>query len=123
MAKLTSLSTLMLGGLGVVMFLTNPSFSRYEEYAGNRLNGYLKENLCQGDAEGLGELLQSQCKTVLETAAPQMGKLVTTQTQRQNFFLFSLYQSKLSLPSPLPGYEVNSIGIFNYFFVYESKKI
>jgi hypothetical protein len=123
MAKLFSLGTFILGGLGVVMVLTNPQSSNYEAYAGDRLNSYLKENLCQQIQEGIGELFQSQCKMLLETATPQVGKLVATQTKRQNFFFFSLYQSNLSLPSPLPGYQVNTIGVFNQFFVYESKQI
>ncbi len=123
MAKLFSLGTLILGGLGVAMVLTNPQSSNYEAYAGDRLNSYLKENFCQQIQEGIGELFQSQCKILLETATPQVGKLVATQTKRQNFFFFSLYQSNLSLPSPLPGYQVNTIGVFNQFFVYESKQI
>jgi Domain of unknown function (DUF4359) len=123
MAKLFSLGTLILGGLGVTMVLTNPQSSNYEAYAGDRLNGYLKDNICQQDRAGLGELFQSQCKLMLETATPQVGKLVATQTKRQNFFFFSLYQSNLSLPSPLPSYQVNTIGAFNQFFVYQSQKM
>jgi hypothetical protein len=124
MAKLFGLGSVLVAGLGVAAILTNPQSSDYEAYTGDRLNSYLKENMCaEEEQSGLGGILQSQCKLLLETATPQMGKLVTTQTERQNFFFFSFYESKLSLPAPLPSYQVNSIGIFKQFFVYRSEQV
>jgi uncharacterized protein YceK len=123
MQRLLSLSFLVFGGLSALMLLTNPSSSASEQYAAEQVNDYMKNNVCSQKQAGIGEIFQSQCKLLIDTASPQLSKLIATKTHRQNFFLFSLYQTELSFPSPLPSYQINTVGVFDRFFIYQTEQI
>ena len=118
-----SLGGIILIGIGVAMTLTNPGRKTYENYASKQLNTYIKENVCQEiSTKGLGELLQRNCQVAIDTIRPQIKRLVAQNTQRQNFILFSIYRTQLSLPSPLPSYHFETLGIWGELHVYQAEK-
>lgn len=116
------------GGVGLLGFsgfmaLTNPGQRDYEAYATEQLTSYLKENVCTQVSQELQGLLESYCKSLVDTGQPQLRQLIAEQTTRHNFLLFSIYQTQLSLPSPIPGYEFQTLGMFQQFYTYEAEQI
>jgi hypothetical protein len=116
------------GGIGLLGFsglmaLTNPAQRDYEAYATEELTSYLKENVCTQVAQELQGLLESYCKSLIDTGQPHLHQLIVQQTTRRNFLLFSIYQTQLSLPSPIPGYEFQTLGIFQQFYTYDAEQI
>ncbi|MEC4986262.1 MAG: DUF4359 domain-containing protein [Oscillatoria sp. PMC 1068.18] len=119
-----------LAGLGVSMALTNPSRDAYEEYAAKQLSAYLKQEVCtqapqqlQGILPAdLGNSLESECKTLVDTARPQMKAIVGRSTQRQNFLVFSVYRTNLSVGLLIPSYEFETLAIFDQFIIYQAEK-
>lgn len=111
---------LILLGFGGVMAVTNPGQIAYEHYASDRLSSYLKEDVCMGIG-GKGDfigVLRGQCKNLVDTGQPQIKEIINQTTKRQNFFLFSIYQTELSLPSPVPSYQFETIGFLQNFYTY-----
>ena len=115
---LTGIASTIAVGAGIAMFLTNPEPKKYKQYAEEALNFQLKEKVCLQISQELGKWLQSQCHTIVDTARPQLAEIVAQQTARQNFILFSIYQTDLPLPSPLPDYHAETIGILGHFYTY-----
>lgn len=115
-----SIGGIVLAGLGVAMALTNPGQNAYEQYASATLNDYLKKNVCTQVSSGLSQFLESQCYSLVDTARPQLSQIIARNTKRQNFIVFSLYQTDLFLPSALPNYQVKTVGVFQNFFIYEA---
>jgi hypothetical protein len=112
-----------LAGLGGAMAITNPSQKAYEEYAIKQLTSYLKQNVCTQAPETLGKVLQHQCYTIVDLGRPQIKELIALRTKRQNFLLFSIYRTELSVPSPLPSYHFETVGAFQKFYVYEAESL
>ena len=110
-------------GLGAIAFATNPQTPSYRKYAGATLKEQLKQKVCIQIAEELGAWLERQCYTIVDTSSPYLAEVVERQTTRRNFLLFSIYQANISLPSPLPDYHVETLGIFGTFYTYQAKKI
>lgn len=113
--------------LGVWMATTNPSQGAYEEYATQRLTEYLKENVCdkpKGILDNLPIKINSHCDDFLDSANPQVEKIIARTTQRQNFIIFSIYHTDLKLESfsLIPGYKFESVGAFNNFYVYKAQQ-
>lgn len=108
------------GGLSV---FTNPNNNAYEQYATEQLSVYLKENVCTKVSQPLSGLLQSHCKTLVDTGRPQIQELIAQQTTRQNYLLFSVYKTELSLPSPIPTYQFGTFGAFQNFYTYEAEEL
>jgi hypothetical protein len=113
-------------GLGAAMAITNPSQANYEAFATQKLTQYLQENTC---AEA-GDLLRESCnKLVLENQS-EIQDIIAANTQRDNFWLLSLYKTELSvgqlLPSFLsglvPSYHFETVGLFSSFHVVEARK-
>lgn len=117
------IGSMALTGLGVLLLLTNPGQKDYEKYASQALNVYLKENACTRLPSGISALLQSHCHSLVDTFRPQLAQMIDRQTTRQNFLLFSVYQTDLSIPSNLPDYQVKTIGVFKQFYIYESEEL
>jgi hypothetical protein len=118
----TGITLISFGG---VMAVTNPGQVAYEEYATGRLTTYLKEDVCM-QIGGLGDLqsvVQSQCKNLVDTGRPQLQQVITQTTKRQNFLLFSIYQTELALPSPVPSYQFETIGVFQNFYTYQAMEM
>lgn len=125
MAKLgtTSILGIMVVGLGAIAFITNPGETEYEDYANATLTNHLKEKVCPQAIEDFGVWLGGQCNILVDTASPYLTKVIAQQTERQNFFLFSIYQADLPLPSPLPTYHVETIGILGNFYIYQAQEL
>ncbi len=107
-------------GLGTSMVLTNPGQRDYESYATDTLTTYLKQEVCPQASGGLGSFLASNCKTLVDTGKPHIKKVIAKKTLRQNYLLFSIYETELLLPSPVPNYEFGTIGVFQQFYTYQA---
>ena len=110
-------------GLGAIALITNPGEIEYKEYANITLRTHLKDKVCPRAIEDLGAWLGGQCNLLVDTASPYLTQVIAQQTERQNFFLFSIYQADLPLPSPLPTYHVETIGILGNFYTYQAQKL
>ena len=109
-------------GFGAIAFLTNPGQQRYRQYVDAILETELKDRVCN-QSEDLAEWLETQCYILVSTASPYLMEVVNQQTTRHNFLLFSIYQAELPLPSPLPTYHIETIGLFGNFYTYQAKKL
>jgi hypothetical protein len=105
-------------GLGVAMAVTNPNQESYNQYA-VKIEDSLRD-LCQ--------LLER------EQGQSLLRQLVSQNTERQNYFLFSIYKTNLStrdvVPSFLSGllalpslsYEFETVGLFSNFQIYRAER-
>jgi hypothetical protein len=115
-----SIGGVALVGLGASMVLTNPGQDTYETYAVEQLTTYLKDDACMKAPSAFGNLLQRQCKSLVDTGRPQIEEIISQTTQRQNFVLFSIYQTTLDVGPFLPAYHFDTVGVFQNFFVYQA---
>lgn len=99
---------------GLILVITNPGQGNYEQYASEKLNSYLKEDVCPE----IAQQLRNPCRILVDFARPKLDLAIAAQTQRQNFLLFSIYQTELSIPSALPDYHFETLGIFDRFYTY-----
>lgn len=122
---ITAVGGIALVGLGGVMALTNPGQDDYEEYAVETLTTYLKEEACPQapTVAGIGDLLQRQCKTLVDTGRPQIQQIISQKTQQQNFIFFTIYRTDLSIGPILPAYHFESVGVFQKFYIYQAEKL
>lgn len=110
-------------GFVVLTFLTNPGQQGYQQYADATLKAHLKEKVCLQVAEELGTWLEDQCRIIVDTASPHLAQIINQQTKRQNFLLFSIYQTDIPLASPLPDYHLETLGILGHFYTYQADKL
>ncbi|MBL1211172.1 DUF4359 domain-containing protein [Geminocystis sp. GBBB08] len=109
--------TLSIGGsllliCSILLFFTNPSQKKYEEFATQQLIKYAKENVCQAKSGSIEEAIKSQvCNLMLETGKNQLPKLIEKTTKNRNYVLFSIYETNLYI------YNFETIGFLNQFFV------
>lgn len=123
MKNILRVGAIALAGVGILLALSNPGKKAYQEYATEQLGKYLKEKVCEDAPQiGGGNFLRHQCQTLVDTSRPQMEQLISSQTKRNNFLLFSIYQSDLSLAAPLPSYHVQTLGILHNFYIYKAEK-
>ena len=106
-------------GLGGVMALTNPNQSGYESFAVDRI-GELAKDKCDQAPDGLGVFIQGPCRAAIEAYKPELRPILATATSRQNWVLFSIYRSNILVPIVNLQVQVESIGIFDRFFVYKT---
>ncbi|MGK7957586.1 MAG: DUF4359 domain-containing protein [Crocosphaera sp.] len=116
------ISAVGLVGLGTGMVLTNPGQTDYETYATDTLTLYLKQEVCSQPSGGFASFLASHCKTLVDTGKPHIKRVIANKTIRQNYLLFSVYETELFLPSPVPNYEFGTIGVFQQFYTYQADK-
>jgi Domain of unknown function (DUF4359) len=102
-----------------MMALTNPDRSSYEVYAVEQL-GELAKSQCNQAPAGFGIVLQGPCRAAIEAFKPQIRPMLAAATTRQNFIIFSIYRSNLSIPVVHLHAQVESIGIFNNFYTYKT---
>jgi hypothetical protein len=114
---------LMVASSGILMVITNPSKHDYEVYATDALSFYLKDRVCSQAPSGFGTVVQSYCKTLVDTGRPQIKKIISTATTQHNFLLFSIYETELSLPPLVPTYQFQTIGVMQNFYTYEAQKL
>ncbi|PSB08312.1 hypothetical protein C7B62_17190 [Pleurocapsa sp. CCALA 161] len=120
--KIGTLGTIF-AGIGAIALITNPGEAGYRQYADEKIKTELKNKVCEQVAEDLGVWLKGQCHILISTASPYLADTISQQTQRQNFYLFSIYQVDLFLPAPLPKYHVATIGLFGNYHTYQAKKL
>ena len=109
-------------GIGAIAFVTNPGEQQYQEYADLTLRTKIKDKICEQVSQDLGVWLEGQCHIIVTTASPYIAEVISQQTERNNFILFSIYQTDLSLPSPLSNYHLETIGAFGNFYIYQAQK-
>ncbi|MFN7565956.1 MAG: DUF4359 domain-containing protein [Microcystis sp.] len=115
----------VLGGIAGILLTTNPNRQDYEQYASQRLTSYLKDNVCaraQASIE-VQALLRGYCKMLVDTGHPFLQEAITTNTSRKNFLIFSVYQTELSFPPPLPSYQFSTLGFLNKLYIYEALEL
>ena len=110
-------------GLAAIAYFTNPQGVSYQKYAQTAIGNQFKDRVCDRVSEELGVWLEGQCHILIDTTSPYLAEIVSQQTDRRNFLLFSIYQADLPLPEPLPSYHLETIGIFGNFYTYQAKKL
>ncbi len=107
----------------VTLAVTNPKQEAFEAFAVQRI----REDACKKAPLGLA----SQCPRFVDDNQAEIKKVITRNTDRQDFLLFSFYQTDLSvraivpdlafLPG-MPTYHFETVGLFGKFYIYEAKK-
>jgi hypothetical protein len=114
---------MILLAVGGMMIVTNPGTRDYERYATVALTSYLKEKVCTKVSQELEGMLASYCKSLVDLGNPQLQQLISQQTERQNFLLFSIYRTELSLPAPIPSYGFETLGVWKKFYTYQAEQL
>ncbi|HEY9813066.1 MAG TPA: DUF4359 domain-containing protein [Candidatus Sericytochromatia bacterium] len=125
----SAIAGVALVGLGAAMALTNPDQDTYEEYAVEQLTDYLQQDICPKAPSILGNSLQSQCNSIIQSNQSQIKQLISKSTQRQNFILLSIYKTDLSISTiapflpanVLPGYHFETVGAIDNFYTYQAR--
>lgn len=104
-------------GLGVGMVIANPSPAAYHQYAATKLTEYLNHVACEKVPMG-----KKPCLSLVQSLQPQIFQLVSQNTERYNFFLFSIYKTKFDLPL-LPTYQFETLGALQNFYIYKQEKL
>lgn len=117
-----SAGIVVLAALGTAMAMTNPSQSDYEEYALEQLTDYLKDNVCTQAPKDFDNFLRRQCKTLVDSGRPQLRKMIAENTDQQNFLIFSIYHTELSVGPFLPSYNFETVAAFNKFYIYQAER-
>lgn len=107
-------------GSGTLLAIGNPGTPDYEDYAVETLSTYLKTEICPKAPADFGGFVQSYCKTLVDAGQPQIKQIISQTTNQQNFLLFSIYETTLALPAPLPTYEFQTIGVMKQFYTYQA---
>jgi hypothetical protein len=117
--QLVLLSIVGIGGAISIAALTNPDRADYEVYAVEQV-GNLAASQCNRAPDGFKIVLQAPCRAAIDALKPQIRPILAANTTRQNYILFSIYRSKLSMPSVKLDTQVESIGIFKTFYTYKT---
>ena len=118
--KVTIMGGVVLAGAAALLASTNPDQTSYEAFAVTQLVDYLDKEVCGDAAKELG--LSQDCEKLLTSQQPAIRRLVTRQTERQNFLLFSIYRTDLEIMAFLPSYQFETIAALGQFHVYKSEK-
>jgi hypothetical protein len=121
-----TIAGIVLAGVGAALALTNPRPESFDRYATERLSEYLQTEVCPK----AGSLLTGACNQVIQDNQSAITSLVSESTRRQNYLLWSVYKTDLSLdpllPSlldgALPSYYVETIGILNGFHIIKAEE-
>lgn len=113
---------LALAALGAVMAVTNPDKPTYEQYAVEQLTTYLTDDVCSQVPKAFESLVQSSCASIVDSSRPQIQQIISRTTQRQNFILFSIYRTDLSISPAIPFYRFQTVGIMQNFYTYSAQK-
>ena len=101
----------------IVLIVTNPGNSQYQTYASQKSLAYIKSELC--DFLKSDRQLRNPCYGLIDTATPQIEIALDRSTKQQNFFLFSIYQTRLSISAFDTEYRFATLGILNRFYTYQ----
>ncbi len=115
----------VLGGIAGILLTTKPNRQDYEQYASQRLTSYLRDNVCARAQASLDvqPLLRGYCKMLVDTGQPFLQEAIASKTTRKNFLIFSVYQTELWFPPPLPSYHFSSVGFLNKLYIYEALEL
>lgn len=102
--------------LGAAMAFTNPSPTAYSRYATHQLTHYAESNICAEAPTAFG--LKEECRSLLKSNQAEIQRFIVSNTDRRNFFFFSVYTTDLAIASFLPSYQLQTIGIFQGFYVF-----
>ncbi|MEO0348802.1 MAG: DUF4359 domain-containing protein [Cyanobacteria bacterium P01_A01_bin.15] len=104
--------------LAGVLIATNPDQNRYNTFAAATLQNEVRSSFCQAEEldswlGDLGQALGDICETAVEQGSlvgeEDLQDFIEDNTQRQNFWVFSLYTTQI------PAVRVRTLGIFNRF--------
>jgi Domain of unknown function (DUF4359) len=109
---------LFLLGIAIGLTLTNPNRAAYETYATEQITELAKEQ-CNRVPSEYGGFLQSPCRMAIEVFKPELRPLVAAHTQRQNWYLVSIYRSEIVIPGVKSNVVMESIGVLNNFYTYK----
>lgn len=113
-----------LGALAAVLIVTNPNQDSYNTFAADTLRNEVRSSFCQAQEldnilGSLGKALGNICEAALEEGSligeDDLNNFIEDNTQRQNFWLFSLYTTEI------PAVQVRTLGIFNRFIPFQQK--
>ena len=106
-----------------------------EVYATRRLTEYLTENFCPQTSQVLGINIREGCAEAIQQNQEQLRQFIAKSTERQNFGLFSIYQTNLSLKELVPGgiaqllpetllpsYEFQTVGVLMQFMTFKAEQ-
>lgn len=109
--------------------ITNPEQEDYEDYAVVELTNYLRtegDDLCGQIPDFLQELVGNGCSAlvgnILDNNQNQIRRLITDQTERENYYIFSIYTTNLEIHESLPTYHIETVGIFQQFYTYRAEE-
>ncbi len=57
---------------------------------------------------------------LVDTGQPFLQEAIASKTTRKNFLIFSVYQTELWFPPPLPSYHFSTVGFLNKLYIYEA---
>ncbi len=128
MLKVLGLLTgLAVAGGVAALTLTNPTLEEYGAYAGDQLAAYATRDYCAQIPAFLPTLVE-KCHALGQELQPKLAELFLRQTRRQNFILFSLYTTDLSvlnfspLGISLPTYHFETLAVAGQFYTYEIRE-
>jgi hypothetical protein len=110
-------------GVGILMSVMNPSEEAFSKFA----IAQLKTRGCKE----LPQLIQSRCPNFVDENQATIEKLIVQNSDRRNYYLFSLYETNLSVRSVVPDlpffinvptFHLRTVGMFGQFYVYEAEK-
>ncbi len=116
-----------IAGLGFMFNSMNPSQAEYETFALKQM----KRELCPKVP-----VFGKDCPRFLDENETEVKKILRERTRREDFGLFSRYETHLSLRSILPpeavpflsmlpistGYDLETIGVLGNFYIYQAKE-
>lgn len=121
------LSGLVLAGGVAALAITNPTLEEYRTHAGQQLAAYATREYCAQIPSFLVTLIE-ECHAFVRELQPELEALFMRQTRRQNFILFSLYTTDLSLLNfgplgiSLPTYHFETLAVAGQFYTYEIRE-
>ncbi len=105
--------------LGAAMAATNPTPAAYSRYATQQLTHYTESNICAEAPTAFG--LKEECRSLLKSNQAEIQSFIMSHTDRRNFFFFSVYTTDLAIASFLPTYQLQTIGLFQGFYVFNAE--
>ena len=124
----TAIAGMILAGFGGLMAASNPGKNPYENYATEKLSFYIKDKGCsqllqKEVPDRIAKLVKNNCISLIDNSRSQIQEIIASNTKRQNLLFFSIYRTDLALPASLPDYHFETVGIFNTFYLYQTKKL
>lgn len=107
-------------GMGTIMAITNPSRQDYQTYAARQTISYLQNNACTKLPDTLSGFLHKQCSDLVKEGKPHFKRAINVSTRQHNYFLFTVYETEVSLNNRLPSYSSKTVGFMSVFWTYEA---